>query len=310
MVYRDPQLDDYLPMAEELWRARTRLERGDRALAEPIFSRMFTQTNGQSHETALMVAEGLMRVRLARGANAAAVIPMLEVIRMRRMGVKSDSFTMLQSLIEEVEPGEMVCVQLPPLFVRTNDLRLLVKELESYDAQEDAYVRHLAQGYKRAAENTLHATADTKSDLDGARDTFVDNVINTRWSVYEPSKGRPARSQRNVGTEIDALPEWAQLWSLYASGSQKMESPDLNVRDRGIVQLASVASFSSDRFPYITGLALGDLAVELEKEGQLESALSLRRELQVKMPRHPIEQQIPPLPREAAESEKTQEETQ
>jgi hypothetical protein len=39
-----PRLDERLAMADELWRARSRLERGDAALAEPLFERLFDQT--------------------------------------------------------------------------------------------------------------------------------------------------------------------------------------------------------------------------------------------------------------------------
>lgn len=309
MTYRDPRLEEFLPMAEALWRARTRLERGDRTLSEPIFSRFFTQTRGEDHETALMVAEGLMRVRLARGANAAAVLPMLEVIRLRRAGIRSDSFSMLPNMFDEVVSGESLCVQLPPLFARTESLQSLVKAIDSYDALGDTYVEHLAKSYRRAAEAALYG-GQTTEDRTKGHGHFIDDVIDTHWKVAAQAPSRSFRSQADLDGQLDELPQWAKIWALYALGVQKTDSSDLNRRDRGLVQLASVAANRADQFPYITGLALDRLATELEQDGQSTSSLSLRRELQVQLPRHPIQQQIPPLQRTVADREKPQEDTQ
>ena len=42
----------YLPMAENLWRARTRLERGDAVGAEPIFEQLYARYSGRRGPTA------------------------------------------------------------------------------------------------------------------------------------------------------------------------------------------------------------------------------------------------------------------
>src|SRR5262245_62523684 len=46
--------EKYKEDAANLWRARTRLERNDAALAEPLFERLFEKYRGHSHETALL----------------------------------------------------------------------------------------------------------------------------------------------------------------------------------------------------------------------------------------------------------------
>ena len=86
-----PGLDRWMPVAVELWRARSRVERNDTSLAEPLLERLFERYRGKTHTTALVVAEGLLRCRLAHSAHARAVIPALEVARLRRANVSTDS---------------------------------------------------------------------------------------------------------------------------------------------------------------------------------------------------------------------------
>ncbi len=310
MMYPDPRLNELLPIADELWRARTRLERGDRALAEPIFARMFAKTIGNNHETALMVAEGLLRVRLARGAHAAAVIPMLEVIRLQRAGIATDSFSTLPELFEEVNQGELLCVQLAPFFVRNNDLERLVKALDSYESLGDDYVERLAQIYKLAAEATLYNDGSTLESAQSRSQNFIEEAINIRWQTDAGGSKRSLRAVDELEERVDDLPSWARMWLLYALGMQKTQWSDLGGRDRGLVQLATVASVQSDQFAYLAGMALQSLADVLEEDGQLTAAASLRRELESQMPRHPIQQEIPPLQRAVIESEEPQEEPQ
>ena len=102
--------------ADALWRARSRVERQDTTAAEPLLVRAFDETIGATHETALVVAEGVLRCRLARGANDEAIIPALECIRLRAAGVQTDSYAALAP-IHDAATG--LLPMLPPWFVET-----------------------------------------------------------------------------------------------------------------------------------------------------------------------------------------------
>ena len=91
----DPTLDEKMAIAVDLWRSRSRVERGDTTLAEPLLERLFERYRGQTHETALVVAEGLLRCRLARADHALAVVPALEVARLRRAQITTDTYSVL-----------------------------------------------------------------------------------------------------------------------------------------------------------------------------------------------------------------------
>lgn len=74
-------------IAEDLWRARTRLERGDAALAQPLIDRHWDRYRDASGPTAALVAEGRLRCALARGDIAGAVEPWLACLRHREAGI-------------------------------------------------------------------------------------------------------------------------------------------------------------------------------------------------------------------------------
>src|SRR5690606_26027526 len=74
-------------VADRLWRARTRIERGDWRLGEPLFEGLFATYGALTGPASAVAAEGLLRCRLRRGAQAASVEPWLALVRIRRMQV-------------------------------------------------------------------------------------------------------------------------------------------------------------------------------------------------------------------------------
>lgn len=76
----------YMPLAEDAWRARVRLERGDAISAEPLFEDLYTRTADHRGPTREVIAEGLMRCRLRRGAQIGAIGPWLALLDARAGG--------------------------------------------------------------------------------------------------------------------------------------------------------------------------------------------------------------------------------
>ena len=143
----EPTLAARLERAEDLWRARSRLQRGDARLAEDLFVRLFEHYRGQTHETARVVAEGLLRCRIAHGANTAATIPALEVARLHAAGIEIDTYSMLPDVFDE---RTLLCPHVPPAWVRDRALTRLDRELAAYECDEPV-VNELARLYRIAA---------------------------------------------------------------------------------------------------------------------------------------------------------------
>src|SRR5690606_25081264 len=81
-----PRADEAAPfmdLAEQVWRARRRLERGDAVSAEPLLEDLFAQTRSWRGPTRAVIAEGLMRCRLRRGAQVGAIEPWLALLDAR-----------------------------------------------------------------------------------------------------------------------------------------------------------------------------------------------------------------------------------
>ena len=134
------------PIAEQLWRARARVQRGDARLAEPLFELHFDRmmSDLEDSELRLIVAEGLLRVRLARGAIEEALPAALETIRLRRAGLTTDRYQSLPDIIDE---RFWLIPALPPITTDQVQTQRLPERLRPWVDSEDPFVRALASGY-------------------------------------------------------------------------------------------------------------------------------------------------------------------
>lgn len=284
----DPTLPQRLETAERLWRARSRLERGDASLAEPLFERLFEQYQGKTHETALVVAEGLLRCRLARLDHSRAVVAALEVMRLRRAGVQTVSYASLPSVLDEQYE---LCTALAPAWVHHRGVAALERALGSYDSGDDRVVAAVAVEYRRAALRQLGRAVEP-DDPTLARDSEPehDGVELLRLMVDAGEPGRVGRDARHaLQQRLDALPGWARGWAHYTIGSAELGEDDIDARLRGLVHLLHLPAGGPDaQLEYLTGLALDEAADGLEAIGRADAARTLRLELAQKHPGHPV----------------------
>jgi hypothetical protein len=84
-----PGLESELAIGQDLWRARIRVERGDEALAEPLFTKHWERYRSQDGPTAAVIAEGLLRCALAKNDLRAAVEPWSVCLRIGSNGEPS-----------------------------------------------------------------------------------------------------------------------------------------------------------------------------------------------------------------------------
>ncbi len=282
----DPRLPQFLELADDLWRARSRVERLDTELAESILERLFYQYQGRSNETALVVAEGLLRCRLAHGRYAAAVIPALEMIRHRRAGFSTNSYTMLPLLYDE---KTSLCPLLSPMWAPSRSVDKLADDLARYDSHGDEVVADLARVYRIAA--LAHRVNDEAIDwpeFPKREHPGVSLLIDcVRCLSDKPSERRAARHrlERRI---TDAAQDWIEAWSRFGVGLAYLLESGVGQQQRGMVNLLHLPAHYDSRQPYLAGLALAIVSERLGEMGDDVAADSLRNELLKFYPEHPV----------------------
>src|SRR5690606_16150177 len=112
----------YMPTAEDAWRARTRLERADAVGAEPLFEDLFDRTRAWRGPTRAVIAEGLLRCRIRRGAQIGAIDPWLALLEARASALAGIHPYALDwahraGLGEVLDPATGLAPGLPPMWL-------------------------------------------------------------------------------------------------------------------------------------------------------------------------------------------------
>lgn len=271
----------YQADADALWRARTRLERGDAALAAPLFERLFEKYRGHTHATALVVAEGLLRCRLARGENEAAVVPALEAARLRAKGLKA-----YEGLSPVIDEATSLCTGLPPAWASTSALIKLERDLDAYDAQSEPVIVSLQAQWLRAARLQLKmdpgpAPKPLVADHPGVK------ILEQLAQAISADAAARTQARARIEKDLAAQPAWIQAWDRYFIGESLLMESGMSPQQEGLVSLVNLPATFADAQPYLTGLALSDIAAWFDRSGDGATASMLRNELQSRYPVHP-----------------------
>lgn len=261
----------WLEIAEELWRARFRVQRGDLAAARPLLEKHFDRFRGETSEIALIVAEGLLRCRLADGEWEQAIVPALEAARLRRAGVVSDRFDRLAPVIDD---ATLLAPALAPSWQPDPRLEMLAEGLERGE-YGDAGVRRIAE---------LYATLLRGGTVAAGRENDPGAALLAAIAAIDAATPEGiARSRRDLAAATKNLGPWAKAWSGYALGRSLVASADPALRLDGVLELLRVAA--DDRAgasDASTGLGRRSLLLAigtLRELGDAESAAILEREL-------------------------------
>ncbi len=160
---RAASADPFLPMADSLWRARMRLERGDIALAQPLFEGLYEKQRGLAGPSGIVLAEGVLRCRLAEGRATGAVWPWLDWMtvwngagRKGRDGWWAGaSATGVSAVSAVIDPALGLSPRLPPVFstsLQGASLKALSEsdQWKRYEAADD-FTRDTAAIYRAVA---------------------------------------------------------------------------------------------------------------------------------------------------------------
>ncbi len=257
----------------ELWRARSRVERDDTGLAEPLFQKLFAAFKGQTHETALVVAEGLLRCRLARGAQALSILPALEVARLRRAGITTTSYSLLNPVMDETMG---LCPSLPPVWTDERSMEQARTALDRYDSKSDAVVEALAVLYRRSL-TPKSQWRDSPSDFPTHKGvTLLRRFVDS--GSTEKSLRNTARNQMLDILKKGVVVDWVEAWARYAVGNSFLTESGVGRRQRGVVHLLHLPARWGRHHPYLAGLALLRAAAALEDMDHETEAARLREE--------------------------------
>lgn len=295
----------YAPLAESLWRARTRLARGDTAAAEPVFERAFADYQaggwGRTGPTSALIAEGLLRCRLARGSLVGGVPPWASLLAsgaaLPPSGIARDSVDAPIGFLAppelSMDPQTGLIPTLPPIWLATPATAAfgrsepIVLPDGATPAQQRAAL--LSELYRVAAAHENAADTDMPPIPEALRGDRAVRIVN--WIVVSRAGDGPQRdaSRRELAKLLpEAAPHpWLEGWLRLAIGRSLMREGGRDASLEAVAQLAHLPARLADAAPYLTGLALGEMAVAMNQAGDVPAALSIRDELRSKYPGHP-----------------------
>lgn len=294
--------------ADDLWRARARVEREDYALAEPLLEEHFKAVIGRNDPSARVVAEGLLRCRLSRQAREEAVLPWLETARMIRAGVEISAYSKMPAVLDA---NSGLCPDLAPVWIEGRDLESMIAGLSTYYPADAPVTRALAKLYFESARQELIRTGmatssentpppnfnadagdDSQPPFNGENDAASSVAVSFVRAFLDATTPDKPESIRNTAvkrlTRWIADPGWKGAWAHYARGLARLQSPVTEDQDRGLVDLLYLPSEYVESERYLAGFALQRAIQHLKSRGRPEAADSLRNDFEARFADHPL----------------------
>ncbi|GEM_PF-338446 len=225
--------------ADGLWRARTRLERGDLDSAERLLDNLARAWRAEgirpAGPTGSILFEGQVRARLERGWTAGAVWAWLDwvgVTRQARVDAAARWIGAAYALPEIFDPGSSACVALPPIYSTRLNARSLRAFADSPEwdrfADGDPVARDLALLHRFAARYELALMIDeaTASGLTLPRPATTHPAVELASDILAARTGSPdarrdarIRLERRIGNLLLAQGRSAESAPTAPSGN-------------------------------------------------------------------------------------------
>jgi len=282
---RWPDVERFLAAGERLWRARTRLERGDATLAGRAIEGSWTPMTADG-PTAAVAAMVELQVALASRDQARAVAAHFEALRLRRRGFDAPS------LVEWLEPapnGAFVrrpvvdsstplCPLLPP-FARSDEQRIeMLAALDHFDVRGDAELDELRLAFAAAVDPTRAAPEAPRSAARGAdrgEEQDSQRTLDFLRALREARSADPAERRRGADAIAQMrrrLPEWSEAWGRFAVGcGLLLDATPESVVDAQLELLHLPARFSESQ-PFLAPLAASMAAQASVADGRVDEA--------------------------------------
>lgn len=276
------EAEQFARTAELAWRAKSRLDRGDAIAAEPLFEELFVTYAFENGPTGRVVADGLLRCRLRRGAHTAAVIPWLALLEASHAGDQKIAFADLQSL----DPRTRLAPALPPIWLDWPAIRAFARTDIVLPEGIDRATRDLADLYMHAARFEVGLrTSFPKVDRTDRGVAFAAEIVLARTGDADQRQASRKKLQDRIRT--DAQP-WAEAWCRVAIGRSLLREPEAEQKRLGVVELLHLPARHDESQGYLIGLALAQASSQLEDLGDAPGAAALKEELEKGYRGHPV----------------------
>lgn len=293
-----------LTLGRNIWRADTRLARGDSFGAEPLFEDAFERTRGSVGPTPALVADGLLRCRLRRDARAAAIDAWLELAAnlasapaaLPRWGLRSPA----------VDARTRLVPALPPIWFESPAARAFAESPPPGTADgTTTYADAIRDLYRASAQHAVNLPFDPSrvaraAEIAGQREggSLVAAVVLAQIGGEEVRQNARETLAREHSTGED---RWRAVWASIGIGRSLIREPDEADQRRGLLELLAVHAIDADVSPYLTGIALADAARAAQSLGDLSAEHIILGDLRRDYPDHPVRQlpglaQVPVTP--------------
>lgn len=258
-------------IADDAWRARTRLERGDALLAEPLFERVLRQTEDGGGATALLAAEGLLRCRVWRASQRDAVEAWLRALELRERGAELPAHSFASGL-----DGSGLAPALPPVWDRESAAS--VEPFEGVGEGASARVRALRRLYEHAQRRDRLEGGPVPEVEEALRNDPAVALVLTMALAQSPDGAERERGRAELLRGIEREPGgWREGWRRAALGRSLIAEEDPATRRQGVLHLLRIPASGLGSGP-LERIALREAADELERQGELDAAAVLRLE--------------------------------
>lgn len=293
------EAEPFREIADKAWRARTRLERGDALAAEPLFEELFAHYREQGalgSATSAVIAEGLLRCRIRRGAHISAIEPWLALLQ------ASDALPTLMSdwarsseLSPVIDQATGLAPGLPPMWLPWPAVEAFARA--NLSEGDDDPTRIISRRGEALAALYIHAAqmdAGLESTLPHIRSNdpgvhLVLAIVQSRSPDAEQRQRARQRLEERLrprGGTAQPTPAWIEIWCRAAIGRSLIRETQADLKQLGILQLLHLPARFATSHPYLVGLALAEASVALRDLGDARSAEILAAELADQYPTH------------------------
>jgi hypothetical protein len=280
----------YALVAESMWRARARLERGDGLGAEPLFESLAGRYAGKRGPSAAVGHAGLLRCRLMAGAQTAAVGSWLSYIN--ALGEGDSAHLSMPSLdpavlgAVAVDGSTQLAPLAPPVWVDLPAVQGLARS--TWPLSEGASNKALAlqEYYRQAArfEAGLEAVLPDPPQSADEGIALVRDIVTAR--IGDPAQRAAARKGLEARLK-KRPPAWMEVWCRVGLGRSLLREQERDAQLLGINELLEVAARVERVNPYLTGIALAESAAALYRLGDMAGAVRVRADLLERFGGHP-----------------------
>jgi hypothetical protein len=271
----------YAEFSDTVWRAKSRLERGDFRLAGPLFEELFEQQArvGIEGPTGLMIAEGTLRCRVASGRHTDAIEAWAVALDIRGTGQRQSGESAVAGLID-AETG--LVPTLAPIWL---DGSVDAKRLAAGGADAPGTAGPLIALYRASARRSVGGPEDELPR--GEPGEHGERLVALMLRATGPDElARVTARERLLDVAEESAGSWQESWARTAIGRSLLMESEERLRDAGVLHLLHLPARFSRSQPHLAAVALAEVGREMHERGDSRLVELMRSELRRQYPEH------------------------